>query len=209
MGFFKNNKSKKSSEEDKKDGLPTLPSLPDLPNSRNGKKPLEGSSKNTTLPSFPNSQFGEKMNQNTVKDAVVDPRENKRMEIPPVHSNPSKSRTPPSAMNPSIMSRPPMPPRKIQGRSKPRSLEMSDWSPPEVKNVKSAEPLFIKLDTFEKAISSFNEIKLRVGEVETLLRNIRELKTQEDRELNDWENEIETIKARLEQIDHEIFERME
>lgn len=205
MGFFGNNKNKKSSKDKKEEELPKLPSLPDIPDSLNTKRLLGEPPKNPTLPSFPNSHLGEKMNQNTIKDAVVESKEERKMEIPPVHSKAIKP-----GMTPSIMSRPRALSRKIKGNSKLRSLEMSDWSPPPAEtNVRGAEPLFIKLDTFEKAISSFNEIKLRIGEVEILLRNIRELKTQEERELNDWEKEIEAIKARLEQIDHEIFERIQ
>jgi len=212
MGFFGTNKDKKASNEGKdseKIELPKLPSLPDLPGDNkplpNPKEPV----KTPTLPSFPNSHLGEKINQDTVKAAIN--REGGKpgkMEIPTMHSKPiTKPR-----MTPSIMSLPPMPKeRKVRGNSKPRVLEMSDFHTPvsEPSRVSGADPLFIKLDTFEKAISNFNEIKLRVSEVETLLGNILELKAREDRELSDWETEIETIKARLEQIDHEIFERMQ
>ena len=206
MGFFNSNKNKKSSKDNKegdKIQLPKLPSLPDLPNSGKTNQPMEEPQKKSTLPSFPGSNLGEKMNQHTIREAITK-HEDEKIEIPPVHIKRTKA-----GMTPSIMT--PPAPLKTKGSIKPRSLEMSDWAPPLSKEpkVKGTEPLFIRLDTFEKAVSSFNEVKLRMGEIETLLRNIRELKGQEERELNDWENEIEIVRARLEQIDKEIFERME
>jgi len=212
MGFFGTNKNKKPSKDNKEGDeieLPKLPSLPDIPEGKKPKPITEEPLKNPSLPSFPGSLLGEKMNQNTIKDAVTR-HEGKdvKTEIPVMHTKGTAK----SRMTPSIMNLPPVPtPKKIQGRSRPRSLEISDFSPPRVEQgkISGAEPLFIKLDTFEKAISNFNEIKLRIREVETLLGNIRELKNQEERELSDWEDEIETIKARLEQIDNEIFERMQ
>ena len=89
-----------------------------------------------------------------------------------------------------------------------RTYEISDWNQSRQIS-KQSQPLFIKLETFERAISSFNEIKLRISEIESLLRNIKEIKDREESELNEWESEIEHIKSRLEQINQEIFENIE
>jgi hypothetical protein len=70
------------------------------------------------------------------------------------------------------------------------------------------EPLFIQLDKFEQTISAFDEIKLKVTEIESLLRNIKEVKSKEDAKLNYWENQLETIKARLEEIDKDVFNQL-
>ena len=43
--------------------------------------------------------------------------------------------------------------------------------------------------------------------MESMLRKIRDIKLKEEKELSEWENEIESIKSRLEKIDREIFER--
>lgn len=226
MGFF--NKSKE------KNRLPDLPafqekesnpqssaknlSLPDLP-------PLINSKKNFTLPSFPNSNFGQKMNQNMIKEAITEKEESslseknynypntiqkiKTQEIPDI--TPIKKI---SSMQQSI----------INEKEDSRTLELSDWNrpksiEPEISplsqnpqsqksvsfNIKKSEPLFIKLDKFESTISAFNEIKLKISEIESLLRNIREIKVKEEKELNEWEKEIESIKYRLDLIDKEVF----
>src|SRR3989344_5799942 len=108
----------------------------------------------------------------------------------------------------------PIKPQFTKREDKSRTLEMSEFSRQipnqmmDIDRVRRAEPLFIRLDTFESALSSFNEIKLRTHEIETLVRNIKEVKIKEEKELNEWEREIQTIKTRLEQIDKEIFEKI-
>jgi len=39
------------------------------------------------------------------------------------------------------------------------------------------------------------------------INNALDIKLKEEKELSEWENEIESIKSRLEKIDREIFER--
>ena len=212
MGFF--GKTKDDKKEGKKSQSPSLPNLPELPNSTEKKNSIAEPPKNPTLPAFPGSSLGNKMNQNSIKEAISKSEEEDKDEritpnIPP-------------------MSSPPRP--GARGMSKPRSIEMAGPTgrptmapispPPSRKNTAttpsveqisprtSGEPLFIKLDTFEKSISSFNEIKLRVGEIETLLANIKSIKEQEERELIDWEAEINSVKSRLEEIDREIFSKI-
>ena len=212
MGFFGSKKRGmeiKGSKYDDSSSLPDLPSLPDI-STTNMSKINDIPQKNYSLPSFPNSQLGERVSQNTIKDAVI--RSNSKnvtmLNIPGQRTTQEISSSESMPNIPSIMSRLPEIP---MGNVRPRSVELSDYD--NRSNIESrtrrTEPLFIKLDTFEKAISSFNEIKLRMNEIETLLRNIREVKVQEERELNDWENEIETVKSRLSQIDKDIFDKME
>ena len=196
MGFF--SKGQKEDKEDIRDNLdsPNLPSLPDLPPELPPKF-NQGKNKPTSLPTLPNSKSGNQFNQASVKDAVTHERSTQEIpEMPEIHT---PIRTPPKNLPP-ITS---YPPKKLH---EPRSLEMTEWEP---HNETPSQPLFIKLDTFEKAVSSFNEIKLSVSEIESLLRNIRDIKNKEESELSEWEREIETIKSRLEQINHDIFDRIE
>ena len=196
MGFF--SKTSKKEGKDKIDSpmeneSPNLPSLPDLPieyPERFNQK--QENSSLPSLPSMPNSRMADEFNRNNVKDAVI---HNEK------HYEPSKMNFPPKNLPP-IMSYPPKPIHKQ------RTMEMTEWEEPK-KMTKQAQPLFIKLETFEKAISSFNEIKLKVSEIESLLRNIREIKNKEDKELNEWEREIGQIKSQLDQINQEIFENIE
>ena len=108
------------------------------------------------------------------------------------------------------------------------SIEMSDWTShpqqhdiseypthitikrPETGTVKikRIEPIYIKLDKFESTMATFHDIKAKVAEVESLLKDIRKTKIQEEKELNDWENELTELKARLDQIDQQVFKEI-
>jgi hypothetical protein len=198
MGFFSKDEKKEGKAKEgigDNSGLPNLPSLPDLP-AELPPQFSKGANKNTALPSFPNSKSADHFNRASIKDAVT--HEKTTQEIPEIHT--PAPRNPPRNLPPIIS----QPPTQLH---EPRSLEMSEWEEPQ--HTAPSQPLFIKLDTFEKAVSSFNEIKLSVSEIESLLRNIRDIKNKEEAELSEWEREIETIKSRLEQINHDIFDKIE
>jgi len=77
--------------------------------------------------------------------------------------------------------------------------------PPKIKE----KPIYIRLDKFEATEESFEEIKNKILELESLLKKIREIKTKEEQELEDWEREIQVIKARIESIDKNIFKKLD
>ena|SRR3989344_5370229 len=203
MGFFSKDQKKedKVRSNDRADSMssPNLPTLPELP-----QEIPEIKMKSFALPSMPNSRSADQFNRASVKDAVTTGRRTQEIsEIPEMRT--LAPRNPPRNQSrglPPMMSYPPEP------LHEPRSIEMSEWDSPETHTM-PAQPLFIKLDTFERAISSFNEIKLKISEIESLQRNIREIKNREEAELSEWEREIEGIKARLEQINHDIFSKIE
>jgi hypothetical protein len=210
MGFFSKNKEKR---DDKISELPKLPPLPEMPIKEIYEKkgfttniPVEEQpQRKFSLPSYPNSKIGERINQEAIKDAVRDYDEEDNTDNV-IKFEPKKSRTQEISdtnqeMQPSIFG----------PQEKKTTMEMSDWSQEMPKREfsmpksKKQEPLYIKLEKYENVISTFNEIKLRITEIESLLKNIKEIKMKEEKELDDWEREIHTIKSRLEQIDQEIF----
>ncbi|MEM3074395.1 MAG: hypothetical protein QW727_00405 [Candidatus Pacearchaeota archaeon] len=199
MGFFtKKNIEKKDLPQSEIPSLPELPSLPEIPKSNFSS--LENKDKPYSLPSIPQSTLGEKINKGSIKEAVIQGSDNNLPQL----KNEFKNAPPLQEPFP-----------KYQKKDfHPRTIEISDWDNLNQKKIFSVEkqnfsqPLFIKLDTFEKTVSSFNEIKLKVSEIESLLRKIQEIKRNEEKELNQWEEEIEFIKARLEQINKEIFENI-
>ncbi|MBS3072794.1 hypothetical protein J4477_03100 [Candidatus Pacearchaeota archaeon] len=191
MGLFSRKKEKKEAAE-----IPQLPKLPPLPFQNTNKIQditaynTENSYNSTILPSFPNSNLGNKINQSAIKEAIGSSESNKLEDEEEF-----------SQMTPSIIPQIP--------QSRPRSLEISDWQNQNTETrVKKAEPIFVKLEKYEGALSTFNEIRLRIGEIDSMLKDIREVKKREETELEEWENEIETIKARLDQIDKEMFNRL-
>tara|TARA_Y100000310_G_scaffold323922_1_gene385051 strand:- start:865 stop:1533 length:669 start_codon:yes stop_codon:yes gene_type:complete len=90
----------------------------------------------------------------------------------------------------------------------PRTVEMHEDTQVR-KSVKSAKPIYIRLDKFKAGLESFQDIKSKLVEIEDLLVKIREMKDKEERELEEWEREIQVVKARIEQIDNDVFRNVE
>jgi len=70
------------------------------------------------------------------------------------------------------------------------------------------EPIFVKIDKFHEALDNFNKIKEKILGIEKELKNINEIKNKEDEELKEWENEIQSIKARMDAIDNSLFSKI-
>ena len=80
---------------------------------------------------------------------------------------------------------------------------------PVVKNMvprDKEQPVFIRLDKFQATIDAFRDIRSKIREIEDLLAKTREIKAREEKELDDWEREIEAMKIKIEAIDREMFE---
>ncbi len=73
---------------------------------------------------------------------------------------------------------------------------------------KSNEPIYIRLDKFKSTIESFEDIKEKVEDIEKLLIKIKDIREQEDKELNEWELEIQMIKTRIDTVDKNIFDKL-
>jgi hypothetical protein len=76
-------------------------------------------------------------------------------------------------------------------------------------SVKRAQPIYIRLDKFKAGLESFEDIKGKLTEIEDLLVKIKEMKDKEEKELDEWEREIQVVKARIEQIDNDVFKNVE
>jgi hypothetical protein len=70
------------------------------------------------------------------------------------------------------------------------------------------EPIFIRIDKFQASQKNFETIKSKVEEIESVLRKIDDVKTQEEEELKGWTEDIEKIKSRLAEIDDDIFSQI-
>ncbi|MBT4165416.1 hypothetical protein HOE04_00065 [archaeon] len=75
-------------------------------------------------------------------------------------------------------------------------------------HTKEIEPIYVRLDKFQTTVGAFQEIKTKVEDIEKLLTKIKEIKEKEERELIEWENEIQIIKSRIESVDKNIFDKL-
>lgn len=76
-----------------------------------------------------------------------------------------------------------------------------------VPNIK--EPIFIKIDKFKEAMANFEFVKKRLSETTELLEKIKATRAKEEEELNDWAEELSSIKQKISSIDKKIFNSLE
>ncbi len=174
----------------------TLPDLPISPESRlpprfdSSRIPDElDEAEVHELPSFPDSPMQQGFSQSAIKEAVT---------------NEDADETFPELKRPN---------REISS-SGYKVVEMSDWSKPlplrpSPPSVKENKPIFVRIDKFQLARASLETVKLKLGEIESLLKQIRDVKAKEDQELSSWETELENIKSRIQSITSDIFDKTE
>ncbi len=179
MGWF-------NKKEDKKEEVPRLPELPKLPEL----PPIKSPEDLPQLPSFPSSSIGDKFSQNAIRDAVTGKEEGDK-EVDAEELDDMRM----------------MPPQNI-----PMSKDI-DSVPYEFKEaahmVKKSEPVFVRIDKFEKALDIFEKAKEKITDIEKMLKDIKKLKEQEQEELDGWEKEIQTTKQQIERVDKELFSKIE
>ena len=222
MGWF-DKKKVKSSETPK---LPPLPKMGDLPKFPSDEKESEDDF--PTLPEIPKAQFGDGISQDAMKSAVSGERENEDFgdfennqefnDMSEISSLPSitenKELTPADydsydsvtdAVQPIQMAQPP------QSLQPPQAQMQSSYSAPartrEV-TAPSDEPIFVRIDKFEESLETFKTIKDEIAKIDKMLTNTKEIKKQEQKELEDWEEQLKSIKNRIEEIDRDIFSKV-
>jgi hypothetical protein len=205
MGLF--NKKEKVPE------IPTSPALPELPKLQ----PIEQKKELPELPSFPASPKNDNLNQEMVKSAVTDIPSLGEKEISeqvatlPVSEGPKEeSMIPPK---PSIESSIPSPPEMPLSPKEPEPIVKKEVSIPTTPSPSKTdqhhnEPIFIRIDKFQTAQKNFDNIKEKVGQIESVLKKIKDVKAQEEEELKGWTKDVEKIKSRLGEINDDIFNQI-
>jgi len=201
MGWF----NKKKNEEKESPSLSELPKLPELPKIEEGK---EDDLSIHQLPSFPNNSLGEKFSQNTIKEAVTGKKEGEE-----VFETDDFAQTKDDMR---MMQKPPKKsPTKEFSYSKrgeertPKTKEVPEEFKEAARIVKKAEPIFIRIDKFEESLHVFEKTKEQILEIEKMLKDIKKIKEEEERELEFWENKIQTTKEQIEKIDKNLFSKIE
>jgi len=189
MGWFN---KKGGSREENASSVPELPKIPELPRLNFSQ---DFSSANLPhLPSFPDNSIGKKFSQNAIKGAISGEREEKiREELADEFSEEG------------MMSEPPR-----MGLIKRNVMSQEDYRPMEksIQRMEKVEPVFIRIDKFEESLKILDEARKKIQEMEEMLRNIKKLKEDEDKELKDWEMEVRKIKGEFEKIDRDLFSKI-
>jgi len=185
MGWFNKNKKVVSEKDSKIPELPKLPPLPKLPELPK----LEISEDfESNLPALPkNNLGGEERGEEVFDEMKFEKQIDKFQDIQePLEKFPKK-----------------IPHHeKIIHEEERIPLTFSE------KPIK-AGPVFIRLDKFEESQKIFKKAKEKIEEVEKILNHTKKIKEEEEKELESWENEINMIKQQLENIDKNIFSKIE
>ncbi|MFC1685898.1 hypothetical protein ACFLZZ_02640 [Nanoarchaeota archaeon] len=76
---------------------------------------------------------------------------------------------------------------------------------PQLEITRPKEPIFVKIDKFRDAMASFELVKKKLTETSSLLEKIKDTRSKEEAELQDWAEELGTIKQKISVIDKKIF----
>lgn len=197
MSWFK--KNKKIEVKDKIPSLPELPKLPELPMLDVPKADHEFDNQAIPqLPSYPNNSLSEKFSQNAIKDAVTGEKEDKEDFEADEFFDEDEKMMPISSEK--IVKRNAIPSDEY---IKP-STGLTETS----RKTRHAEPVFIRMDKFEESSEVFENAKSKVMEMEEMLRGIKKIKEEEEKELQEWETEIQNIKGHLDKLDRDLFSKL-
>ncbi len=179
------------SHEEKTSSMPELPKIPELPKF-NFSSELP-SANLPHLPSFPNSSIGRKFSQNAIKGAISGEREEMIRE---------------DLANDFTDEMMPEPPQI--GLIKRNAIPQEEYRPMErtFQKTGKVEPVFIRIDKFEESLSILDKAREKIQEMEKMLKGIKKIKDDEDKELREWEMEIHKIKNEFEKIDRDLFSKI-
>ena len=183
------------------------------------------------LPSFPDSLNERGFSQAAIKDAVSLGEENALPEFPANEASGAGKQFKTVEMEewaPSIgasienvsevMPAPPMRTNTGAGMvasmatrfsEPPRLSEPPSFTPRGMENMNKNADIFVKLEKFYSARKALIDAQQKLTDIDELLKRIRETKMKEEHELNQWENEVMSIKARMNEITANIFEKVD
>jgi len=196
-------------KKDEKKGL--LPDLPPLNfNSRRPEiqsvrafpaPPEEEGGVGNKLPAFPESDAHDKFSQVIIKEAVRDekgpefPSEKDKLFEQELEDAESEEWTPPTKSEDEL------PVQEI----KPAYKRLEEHARIMKEDKKE---IFVKIDKFRSAKKALGLISKNIEDMESLIKKIRETKMREDQEFANWENNVDSLKARIENVREDIFERI-
>ena len=197
---------------DDKSRLPDLPPLnfPSVEVKSDGDvlgEEQEFSDEKHQLPSFPDSLSDKGFSQAIIKDAVGELGTNESSGMRSVEINEAATREVPSNYD-----------------SKFKTVDMEEWTPSRMpvreefrsepdfavqREIKKNADIFVKMDKFNNARKALFDAQQKMHDINELLKRIRETKMREEQELAAWEKDIENVKARLNTLNMNLFEKID
>ena len=66
--------------------------------------------------------------------------------------------------------------------------------------------IFVKIEEYNKVLDIVKVVKEKIAKAEDVISKVSELKAQEDIELQNWNKNLETVKAKVKNIETELSE---
>lgn len=76
----------------------------------------------------------------------------------------------------------------------------------EMEHTGEEKPLFVKVEKYKEVLETINELKERLKDAGDILTELNRIKDEEEHELQSWQEDLESIKAKLMTIDQTLFE---
>lgn len=211
MSWFSRKKDVEKSEVSS--GLPELPELPESTDKMLFEESEISGSEMPELPELPRFETSPlpdlPSSQNQIKQAINPEIDNmqksKFIPLPPPREYESRLMPEPDIKS-NIIAKPDLftpiktKPLSIQPPVRPLRPYQEQTS-----SARKTDSIYVKLDKFETSLQALEEIKDKIREIEKLLAKTKEIKAQEEKELEEWEREISIIKSRLDSIDKTVF----
>ncbi|MFH1173793.1 MAG: hypothetical protein V1725_01530 [archaeon] len=67
-------------------------------------------------------------------------------------------------------------------------------------------PVFVKINDYKEVLDIMDVLKAKVAESKETIQQINQLKAEEDKELDDWNRNLDDIAKRIATIDKTLFE---
>lgn len=78
----------------------------------------------------------------------------------------------------------------------------------ELEQDKLKEIVYVRLDRFEFSEKAFEDIKLKLKEIESNIRSVDKINQIEDEKLFSWSKDLERLKSLLIKIDDKVFDQI-
>lgn len=176
--------------------IPMSPSLPDLPLTR---KDLP------ELPSFPTGNRNNNINQEIVKSAISDNLGEDEVKMKSPEEELGKINLPTLPAIP-ILQKGRV---SIMDEDKPQNIPKLQTSRlSSLPKNDDADPIFVRIDKFQLAKKSIEQIRKKIDEMESVIEKLNEVKAKEEEEIKSWSSEISNLKMKLSEIDSNIFDQI-
>lgn len=164
------------------------------------------------LPSFPDSLNEKGFSQAAIKDAIGSEEESALPEFPMSGASGAGRQFKTMEMEewtPSIKGTEGMPAPPMRESIGARLSEPPSFGGRGMGSINKNADIFVKLEKFYSARKSLIDAQQKLADIDELLKRIRETKMKEEQELNQWENEVMSVKARMNEITTNIFEKVD